>query len=238
MIEISVIIPIYNEKENIEPMIKKIDKTLRKKFQTYEIIYINDGSTDGSEEELDNLKNIYSNLVVYHFMKNCGQTAALAAGFEKCNGEIVVTMDGDMQTDPEDIYTLLPYLNSFDAVNGKRTTREDGFSRKLASKLGNGFRNWMTGDNIEDTGCPLKMFKKRVVKKFHLYNGMHRFLPTLARIYGFSVTEVPVRHYDRQFGTSKYKTFGRAFKGFKDVLAVRWIKSRVLDYKIKGEDNE
>lgn len=236
--EISVIIPVYNEKENIEPMVKKINETLEKKFKYYEILYVNDGSTDGTEEELKRLKSLYKNLVVYNFEKNCGQTAALAAGFEKCKGEIVVTMDGDMQTDPDDIYVLLPYLKDYDAVNGKRASREDGFRREFASTIGNGFRNLITGDNIQDTGCPLKIFKKEVVKKFHLYNGMHRFLPTLAKIYGYRVTEVPVRHYDRQYGVSKYKTFGRALKGFKDVLAVRWIKSRVLTYKIKGENNE
>lgn len=235
MTEISVIIPVYNEKENIVPMIEKIEIALKKQFESYEIIYINDGSTDGSEELLNQLAEKNEKLKPYHFTANNGQTAALAAGFKKCKGEFVVTMDGDMQTDPEDIYVLLPYMKNYDMVNGKRATREDGISRKVASKLGNGIRNWITEDNIQDTGCPLKMFKKEVVKSFELFNGMHRFLPTLSRIYGYSVIEVPVRHYDRQFGVSKYQTWGRALRGFKDALAVKWIKSRVLKYKIKEE---
>lgn len=235
MIEISVIIPVYNEKENIVPMIGQIETALKKQFSTYEIIYVNDGSTDGSEELLNEIAKENKSVKPYHFTANNGQTAALAAGFKKCNGELVVTMDGDMQTDPEDIYVLLPYIKDFDMVNGKRATREDGLSRKLASKFGNGIRNWITEDNIQDTGCPLKLFKKEVVKSFELFNGMHRFLPTLAKIYGYTATEVPVRHYDRQFGVSKYKTWGRAMRGFKDALAVRWIKSRVLQYKIKGD---
>ena len=236
MTEISVIIPVYNEKENIEPMINKIEEALNKKFSSYEIIYVNDGSTDGSEELLNEIAKKNKSVVPYHFTSNNGQTAALYAGFKKCNGEIVVTMDGDMQTDPEDIHVLLPYLEKFDAVKGRRATREDGISRKIASKIGNGVRNWITNDNIQDTGCPLKIFKKEVVKSFELFNGMHRFLPTLAKIYGYSVTEVPVRHYDRQFGVSKYQTWGRAFKGLKDAFAVRWMKSRVIRYKIKGDN--
>ncbi|TDT67888.1 glycosyltransferase involved in cell wall biosynthesis [Hypnocyclicus thermotrophus] len=233
--EISVIIPVYNEKDNIKPMIEKVENALKKQFKNYEIIYVNDGSTDGSEEILNSIAKTNKNVKVFHFTENNGQTAALAAGFEKCNGDLVVTMDGDMQTDPEDIYVLLPYIKEYDVVNGKRATREDGFSRKLASQLGNGIRNFITNDNITDTGCPLKLFKKEVVKKFQLFNGMHRFLPTLAKIYGHSVIEVPVRHYDRQFGTSKYKTWGRALRGLKDALAVRWMKSRVLMYKIKED---
>lgn len=233
MIEISVIIPVYNEKENIVPMINKIEDALKRKFSSYEIIYVNDGSTDGSEEILNEMAVLNPNVVPYHFTKNNGQTAALAAGFEKCRGEIVVTMDGDMQTDPEDIYVLLPHLANYDMVNGRRATREDGFKRKLASSLGNGIRNFITDENIQDTGCPLKLFKKEVVKSFQLFNGMHRFLPTLSRMYGYSVVEVPVRHYDRQYGVSKYKTWGRALTGLKDAIAVRWMKSRALRYKIK-----
>ena len=236
MIEISVIIPVYNEKENIVPMIGQIENALKKQFTSYEIIYVNDGSTDGSEELLNQIAKNNKSVVPYHFTSNNGQTAALAAGFKKCRGDLVVTMDGDMQTDPEDIYVLLPHIKNFDMVNGKRATREDGISRKIASKIGNGIRNWITDDNIQDTGCPLKLFKKEVVKSFELFNGMHRFLPTLSKIYGYTATEVPVRHYDRQFGVSKYQTWGRALRGFKDALAVRWIKSRVLKYKIKGDN--
>ncbi|MBC2850157.1 glycosyltransferase family 2 protein [Cetobacterium sp. 8H] len=235
--EISAVIPVYNEKENIYPMAEAVEVALKKGFKNYEIIFVNDGSKDGSYEILEELKNNNLNVRVYHFTKNNGQSAAIEAGFKKSKGNLVLMMDGDLQTDPEDVYELLKYIPEYDMVNGKRATREDGFKRKLASKIGNGFRNFVTGDNIQDTGCPLKLFKKEVVKSYKMFNGMHRFLPTLARYMGYKVKEVPVRHYDRLHGQSKYKVFGRGLKAFKDVFAVRWMKNRILNWKIEGESN-
>ena len=233
MNRISVIAPVYNEKDNITRFIEKVEESLKKEFSSYEIILIDDGSTDGSREILDKEATKNGHVKVYHFTKNNGQTAALAAGFKVATGNLVVTMDSDLQTTPEDIYTLLPYLENYDMVNGKRETREDGFKRKLSSLVGNGVRNFITKDNIQDTGCPLKLFKKEVVDSFYLYEGMHRFLPTLAKINGFKVIEVPVRHYDREFGTSKYGVWNRLFKGLKDAFAVRWMKQRKLKYVIE-----
>ena len=235
--EISAVIPVYNEKDNIYPMVDAVETALKKGFKNYEIIFVNDGSKDGSYEVLVALKKNNLNIKVYHFTKNNGQSAAIEAGFKKASGELVLMMDGDLQTDPEDVYELLKYIPEYDMVNGKRATREDGFKRKLASKIGNGFRNFVTGDNIEDTGCPLKLFKKEVVKSYKMFNGSHRFLPTLAKYMDYKVKEVPVRHYDRLYGKSKYKVFGRGFKAFKDVFATRWMKSRMLNWRIEGELN-
>ncbi|MGL5053672.1 MAG: glycosyltransferase family 2 protein, partial [Cetobacterium sp.] len=219
--EISAVIPVYNEKENILPMLQRIESAFKKEFKKYEIVFVNDGSNDGSYDILNKIKLENKNVRVYHFIKNKGQSAALDAGFQKAEGDLILMMDGDLQTDPEDVYKLLKFIPEYDFVNGKRATREDGFKRKLASKIGNGFRNLVTGDNIVDTGCPLKLFKKDIVKHYKMFNGMHRFLPTLAKYNGFKVIEVPVRHYDRLYGESKYKVFGRGFKAFKDVFAVR-----------------
>lgn len=236
MERISVIAPVYNEKENIKRFIEKVEIALKKRFDSYEIILIDDGSTDGSKELLDREAERNGHVKVYHFTKNNGQTAALAAGFKVCTGDFVVTMDSDLQTDPEDIYILLAYINEYDMVNGRRATREDGMNKKISSLIGNGMRNLITGDNIKDTGCPLKLFKKEVVETFYLYEGMHRFLPTLSKINGFKVIEVPVRHYDREYGQSKYGVFNRLFKGLKDAFAVRWMKKRRLSYEFeKGE---
>ena len=232
--EISAVIPVYNEKDNITPMAERVETAFKKGFKEYEIIFVNDGSHDSSYEVLNSLKEINKNVKVYHFTKNNGQSAAIDAGFQKSQGDLVLMMDGDLQTDPEDVYKLLEYISDYDVVNGKRATREDGFKRKLASKVGNGFRNFVTGDNIQDTGCPLKLFKREVVKSYKLFNGMHRFLPTLAKYMGYRVVEVPVRHYDRLYGESKYRVFGRGFKAFKDVFAVRWMKNRMLNWKIEG----
>ncbi len=223
----------YNERENILPMAEKLSFALAKHFNYYEIIFINDGSTDGSLEVFNQLIEDNNKVKVYHFTANNGQSAAIDAGFQKANGELVLVMDGDMQTDPEDLAVLLPYIAQYDFVNGKRAKRNDGFKRHLASLVGNGFRNLITGDNIQDTGCPLKLIRRDVVKSYKLFNGMHRFLPTLAKYMGYKVIEIPVRHYDRQFGTSKYRVFGRGFKAFFDVFAVRWMKNRILKWKIK-----
>ncbi len=238
MERISVIAPVYNEKENVSRFVAKVEKALKKRFNSYEIILIDDGSTDGSREIMDSEAEKNGHVKAYHFTKNNGQTAVLAAGFKLCTGDYVVTMDSDLQTDPEDIYILLAYINDYDMVNGKRETREDGLKRKISSLVGNGMRNLITGDNIKDTGCPLKLFKSEVVKSYELFEGMHRFLPTLAKMNGYKVIEVPVRHYDREFGQSKYGVFNRMFKGLKDAFAVRWMQKRKLRYELEKGDDE
>ncbi|WP_027128015.1 glycosyltransferase family 2 protein [Fusobacterium perfoetens] len=237
MERISVVAPVYNEKDNISRFIEKVENSLKKGFDSYEIILVNDGSTDGSKEILNEEAKKNGHVKVFHFTKNNGQTAALDFAFKKASGDLVLMMDSDLQTDPEDVYTLLPYIKEYDMVNGKRETREDGLKRKISSVVGNSVRNYITGDDIKDTGCPLKLFKKEVVKSFYLYEGMHRFLPTLAKINGFKVVEIPVKHYDREFGYSKYGVFNRLFKGLKDAFAVRWMKKRRLRYQVEmGED--
>lgn len=232
--EISVIAPVYNEEENINRLIENVEKVLKQNFKSYEILLVNDGSTDKSKEILDSVEN--ENVKVIHFEKNCGQTAATAAGFKYSEGDIIVTIDADLQTDPEDILVLYSYLENYDMINGRRATREDGIIKKISSWVGNTARNIITGDDIKDTGCPLKLFRKEVAKSYYLYEGMHRFLPTLAKINGFRVIEVPVRHYDRMFGQSKYGIWNRLFKGLKDAFAVRWMKKRHIYYTVLNEE--
>lgn len=233
--EISFVIPIYNEKENVEILIKKLEEAIEDKFTDYEFIFVDDGSTDNFTRKIlkeEALKKTYIHPIF--FKRNCGQTAALAAGFKASTGDIVVSMDGDLQTEPKDIFLLIPYLKKYDMVNGMRATREDGFIRKISSVIGNSFRNFLTKDNIKDTGCPLKVYRNYVVKSFNLFKGMHRFLPTLAKMNGFSVIEIPVPHHDRIYGKSKYTVFNRMFVGFEDVLAVRWMKKRSVNYEIEN----
>lgn len=236
MKRISVIAPVYNEKDNIVKFINKVEKALKKEFYSYEIILVNDGSTDGSTKILNEAAVSNAHVKVLNFSKNNGQTAALDAGFKKATGDLIVTMDSDLQTDPDDIYILLKYIDRYDMVNGCRKTREDGLKRKISSTVANKIRNFITRDDIKDTGCPLKLFKKKVIESFYLYEGMHRFLPTLAKINGFKVIEVPVRHYDREFGTSKYGVFNRLFKSLKDAFAVRWMKKRHLHYSFERKE--
>lgn len=232
--DISFVVPLYNEEENIDLLIGKLEKAVLNKYNSYEFILVDDGSNDSSKTILDKRAKEKPYIKPIFLKKNYGQSAALMAGFKASLGEIVVSMDGDLQTNPEDISLLVPFLKEYDMVNGMRATREDGLIRKISSKVGNSFRNFVTGDNIQDTGCPLKVYKREVVKSYNtLFKGMHRFLPTLAKINGYSVIEIPVPHYNRVYGKSKYTVFNRMFVGFLDVLAVRWIKERNVNYEIK-----
>lgn len=171
---------------------------------------------------------------VIHFDKNYGQTAAIWAGIKNSVGELIALIDADLQTDPKDILKLMPFIEKVDFVNGMRLDRKDTMLKKISSRIGNGIRNWITGDSIYDTGCPMKLFKREVAESFYLYNGMHRFLPTIAKMNGFTVVEVSVSHQERKHGVSKYGVWNRAYVGFMDAIVIGWLKKRVILYRIKG----
>ena len=201
----------------------------------FEIIYVDDGSTDGSSQILDRLGAEHSSVIVLHFDRNYGQSSAFDAGFKRSAGALVVTMDGDLQNDPGDIGTLLAYADKYDLVCGWRTDRHDSLARKISSRVANAVRSAVTGDRVHDTGCSLKVFRREVVEKLQLFVGMHRFFPALALMHGFTVTEVPVRHHPRMHGVSKYGVGNRLFKGLYDLLAVRWMQDRVLKYRFRDK---
>jgi glycosyltransferase involved in cell wall biosynthesis len=235
---ISVVIPIKDERDNLAPLTDQLLKILESRTESnqtpFEIIYIDDGSSDGSSDLLDRLAAQYQPVKVWHFDRNYGQSAAFDAGFKRSTGALVVTMDGDLQNDPADIGTLLPYAHDYDLVCGWRTNRHDSLVRKVSSRIANAVRSAVTGDRVHDTGCSLKIFRRTLVDKMQLFTGMHRFFPALALMHGFTVTEVPVRHYPRTHGVSKYGVGNRLFKGLYDLIAVRWMQGRVLTYKFRG----
>lgn len=235
----SVIIPIKDERDNLAPLTEHLLKVLQSREESrtapFEIIFIDDGSTDGSAKILDQLAEQYASVAVLHFDRNYGQTAAFDAGFKQSAGELVITIDGDLQNDPADIGTLLPYVREFDLVCGWRKDRHDNLVRKLSSRIANAVRSAVTGDRVHDTGCSLKIFRRAVVERLQLFNGMHRFFPALALMHGFRVTEVPVRHHPRAHGVSKYGVGNRLFKGLYDLIAVRWMMARVLRYRVRDE---
>jgi len=235
--DLSVVFPVYNERENIPLLLDEIHQALRKTPLTYEIIAINDGSSDGSLEALRTRQSSDSSLRVFSLEKNSGQTAALDAGWRAAEGEYVVSLDADLQNDPADIPAMFARLQreGVDMMIGVRTNRRDTIGRKLQSKIGNAIRNWITGDQISDTGCSLKLVRRSSIDRVRLYTGMHRFLPTLLRIEGFKVAEMPVNHRPRQFGVSKYGAMNRAFRGLADCLAVRWMSKRHLHYRAREE---
>jgi glycosyltransferase involved in cell wall biosynthesis len=234
---ISVVIPIKDERDNLLALTDQLIKVLQGREESknapFEIIYVDDGSTDGSSEILDRLASEHRAVTVLHFDRNYGQSAGFDAGFKRSSGALVVTMDGDLQNDPEDIGLLLSYANDYDLVCGWRTERHDTVMRKISSRVANVVRNAVTGDRVHDTGCSLKIFRRRVIDRLPLFNGMHRFFPALALMHGFTVTEVPVRHHPRRHGISKYGVGNRLFKGLYDLMAVRWMHSRVLRYRFR-----
>ena len=235
----SVIIPIKDERENLSPLmaslLKVMDSHELSRSRPYEILFVDDGSSDGSSNELDRLAREHSQVRVFHFDRNYGKTCALDAGFRQSSGEIIVQIDGDLQQDSEDILKLLPFTASHDLVCGWRQQRQDGFVKMISSRIANPVRNFFTHDGVHDTGCPLKVFRRSVLERIRLFEGMHRFFPALALMHGFTVTEVPVRHYPRMHGVSKYGMGNRLFKSLYDLIAVRWMQNRVLRYKFRDK---
>jgi glycosyltransferase involved in cell wall biosynthesis len=235
-IDISVVAPVFNERENLSPLVDELLAALRATLRRFEIVLVDDGSRDGSSEAIDALAAAHSEVRGLHFKANCGQTAAFDAGFKAARGAVVVTIDADLQNDPRDIPSLLQALEGHDAAVGIRTERRDGAVRRVASKIANAVRNRVSGDDIIDTGCSLKAFRSDALRGIKLWNGMHRFLPTLIKLEGGSVVQVPVNHRPRLAGTSKYGVWNRVFRSSADLLAVRWMKSRRLGYEVVRHD--
>jgi len=231
MQSLSIVIPVYNEEDNIVPLVKRITEAMSGWQGTVEILFVDDGSSDRTLELLKKAQASDARIRIAHFRKNLGQTAAMAAGFRLARGEAVATLDADLQNDPMEVPRLARMLKDWDVVCGVRTRRKDTRWKRISSRIGNGFRNWMTGDNIVDTGCTLKAYRRECLDGLELYKGMHRFLPTLIKMRGYRVTQVPVSHHPRLAGETKYGTWGRLVKGLEDVWAVRWMKKNHIDYE-------
>lgn len=214
--EISVVVPVFNEEDNVEKLHTKIKEECAKLGRTFEIIFINDGSTDRTAEKCRNL----SPLRLINFRKNYGQTAAFDAGFQAARGEVIITMDGDLQNDPADIVKLLEKMDEgFDVVSGWRFERKDSLSKKIFSRGANLLRKVFMQDKIHDSGCSLKAYKRECFEDLELFGEMHRFIPALLEIDGFKVGEVKVSHHPRISGVTKYN-WKRAFKGFVDMVSI------------------
>jgi len=234
-IELSLVIPAYNEEETIEECVREADQVLARLGKRYEILVVDDGSTDGTFGRLRALKGKVPALRAIRYRENRGQTAAMAAGFDNARGEIVVTIDADMQNDPTDIPRLLDKMNEWDVVCGVRQNRQDNFVRKTSSLIANSVRNRMTHERIHDVGCTLRAYRREYLRRIKLFEGMHRFLPTLLRLEGARIIEVPVRHRPRVKGKNKYGIGNRLFKGLRDLSAVRWMQARYIRYEVEEE---
>lgn len=223
IMDLSIVVPLFNEFKNIEELYFRIKSELQKLPYSYEIIFIDDGSTDKTWKVIEKLKESEPALKGIKFKRNYGQTSAMVAGFDNAAGNIIITLDGDLQNDPADIPLLLKKIDEgYDIVSGWRRDRKDNFMRVLPSKLANKIISFTTGVKLNDYGCTLKAYRAECIKPIGAYGEMHRFLPAIASMTGARVTELPVKHYPRKYGISKYG-FDRIFKVFSDIISISLI---------------
>lgn len=233
--KVSLVIPVYNEVECLPPLLQEIRAALDAERIDYELVLVDDGSTDGSGALLDQEARADRRVRPVHFLKNAGQSAAFAEGFRRARGAVIVTLDADGQNPPAEVPRLLAAMtDDVDVVAGYRATRQDSAWRRLQSRIANSVRNRLSGETIRDTGCSLKAFRACHLKSVPLFTGMHRFLVTLCRLAGArSVVEIPVEHRPRRAGVSKYGMWNRVFRALADLMAVRWMQRRWLHYEVR-----
>jgi len=226
---LSVVAPAWNERENVQRLVESVEAALGG-AGPFELLVVDDGSIDGTREALLELARAHPSLRVIALDAHRGQTCATAAGIREARGDVLVTIDADLQNPPGEIVKLLAQLDRADAAVGYRVRREDSPLRRFSSRVANAIRNAITRETIRDTGCSLKAFRTGPLREVALFEGMHRFLPTLLRMHGRTVVEVPVDHRPRTAGRSKYGVWNRAFCAFADCLAVRWMQRRALRF--------
>src|SRR5215217_5844872 len=233
---LSICVPVYDEAENLPLLHAAIVKVVEPAGLATEIILVDDASKDASWGEIQKLAALDPRVRGIKFQSNCGETAASDAGMRAARGKYVMTMDADLQNDPRDIPAFIEALGQgWDCVCGTRVAtrgKGDSFVRVASSRIANGVRNKLSQETITDAGCTYRAFKRDCVPRLKLYRGLHRFIPTLLKMEGFTVTEIPVTNNPRLHGESKYGVWNRLFKSFHDLLAIRWMKSRLLAYEV------
>ena len=228
--DLSIIIPAYNEERNLPVLLGEIHQALGPLGKEYEVLVVDDGSTDGTLEVLRGLAADDPRLRVLHLAHNSGQSAAFDAGFRHARAPVLATVDADLQNDPADLPRLLAKLDEgWDVVSGIRADRQDSWVRRVSSKIANGIRNRLTHASVTDVGCTLRVVRKEVADRIVLFTGLHRFLPTLLEMAGARGTEIPVHHRPRLYGEPKYNIRNRIWKALVDLFAVRWMQRRWID---------
>jgi glycosyltransferase involved in cell wall biosynthesis len=226
---LSIVIPCFNEAENLEPLAAELAAALDGIDGGYEVLLVDDGSRDDSPAVMARLAAADARLRILRQPDNRGQSAAFAVGFRHARGELIATLDADLQNDPADLPRMLAEMDDCDVLCGVRTERHDSFVRRVSSRIANGVRNRLTGESITDVGCSLRVMRARHARRVPLFDGMHRFLPTLLRLEGARIKEVPVRHRPRLRGISKYGIHNRLWRALADLFAVRWMQRRWID---------
>ncbi|MEO6435189.1 MAG: glycosyltransferase family 2 protein [Tepidisphaeraceae bacterium] len=232
---LSLVIPCFNEQENVPTLLGRVEGALAAVGRPFEVLIIDDGSSDATPKLLAEAMDRRPWLRVIRMARNGGQSAAFEAGFDAARGEIIATIDADLQNDPEEIPRLLPLLDEHkvDMITGWRKERQDTPFRRWQSRQANRIRNWITQETVNDSASSLKLYRAHAIKGLKLFRGAHRYFPTLVKMRGYSVYETPVKHSPRLAGTAKYGFGNRAFVGIADLFGVRWMKKRCLRYEAK-----
>lgn len=235
--DLTVIVPIYNEFENLERLESELSAFLKKALVKAQILLVNDGSSDGSEAMIEKICHRQPDFHFISFEKNCGLSAAIKAGFDYADTPWVGYIDADLQTAPDDFNLLLPYRNDYDLITGVRADRKDSFVKNMSSRIANAIRRAFTHDGMDDTGCPLKIIRTDVAKKIPMFQGLHRFLPAMVLLQNGRIIQVPVRHFPRMAGQAKFGLWNRLLKPLMDCFAYLWMKKRYINYRVKTPSN-
>jgi len=233
--DLSVVIPLRDERPNVVPLWRELEGCLEDLGRSFEVILADDGSLDGTGRLIDEISSTDPRLRPLHLESASGQSAALLAGFRAARGNLILTMDGDLQCDPSDIGRMLESLGTLDALIGFRARREDSLPRIALSGCANRVRNLVLRESIRDTGCPMKLMRRQCVESLRPFDGMHRLLPALFRLEGFQVGQIAVGHRPRRWGRSKYGPGSRLLRPVCDLLAVRWMQRRRVSYRLREE---
>lgn len=234
--ELTIIVPVYNEEDNMSKLEELLSVYLTKAIRSTCVLFVNDCSTDGSLDKIKDVCRRHTSFFYISFEKNGGLSAALKAGIDNTDSRFVGYMDADMQTVPDDFNLLLADIDQYELVMGIRANRKDKWGKRIQSKIANGFRRMMTHDGVQDTGCPLKVMHTDYAKRIPFFTGMHRFLPALILLQNGRVKQVPVRHFPRTAGVSKYHLWNRLVAPFVDCFAYRWMKKRYINYQVAESD--
>jgi dolichol-phosphate mannosyltransferase len=232
---LSIVVPCYNEEGNLRPLICALRETVEPLNISWEVVITDDRSRDNSWELLKQLAAEDKRIRVQRFASNAGQSAALWAGLKAARGRYLMTIDADLQNDPKELPKFIAALEKHDCACGSRVESRrqgDNFVRIISSRIANGVRNWLSGDDVSDSGCCYRAFKRECIENLKFFKGMHRFMPTLIKMEGFSVVEVPIGTNPRFSGKTNYGVWNRLFSSFYDLLAVRWMKKRMIHYKV------
>jgi dolichol-phosphate mannosyltransferase len=229
---LTIIVPVYNEIECLERFCESMDAFLMQSPMRTKVLFVNDGSTDGSLERVKQICSLKPDYSFISFDKNYGLSTAIKAGIDNADSKYIGYIDSDLQTSPLDFLQYFEYLPEYQMVNGIRMRRKDTFVKKMSSKMANSFRRLMINDNIKDTCCPLKIMEATYARRIPFFDGMHRFLPALIQLQNGKVKQVPVQHFERYAGTAKYHLLNRLWGPLNDTFAFRWMRNRYINYKV------